>query len=279
MNTMKSKKRYLSVGGSVLLVLAVGALDYITGFEVSLSILYLVPIAILTWYTNLTLALVFSIISALEWFLADFFYGHVYANPLIPYWNALVWLGVFILFVLLLYRLRESLETERRLARHDPLTGVLNYRAFHETLEMEIERSSRYHDPLTVAYLDCDNFKPINDERGHEVGDQVLRVLAQTIEANLRQSDRIARVGGDEFALLLTRISFASAQQVFDKVRDKVNQVMKENAWPVTLSVGAITFDRPDANAKGILEAADQLMYESKRSGKNRIRHIHKQTE
>ena len=170
------------------------------------------------------------------------------------------------------------MSCERRLARFDHLTGVLNGRAFQEILEAEVQRSLRYHHPLTLAYLDCDNFKPVNDQYGHEVGDRVLRILAQTIQGNLRQSDRIARVGGDEFVVLLPTISCASAQQVFDKLQDKVSQAMKANAWPVTLSVGAVTYDEPDLAADVMLKEADRLMYESKKGGKNRICHIHKKT-
>ena len=253
-NEANSKRFYPSLAISILLVLSVGAVDYVTGLEINLSILYLIPIAILAWYANLTIALVFAVISACEGFLADFWYGHVYSNPLIPYWNALVWLGVFALFVLLLHRLREALETERRLARYDHLTGVLNGRAFQEILDGEIQRSLRYHDPLTLAYLDCDNFKPVNDQYGHEVGDRVLRTLAQTIQGDLRRSDRIARVGGDEFVVLLTNISFASAQQVLEKLQDRVAQAMKAQAWPVTMSIGAVTYDQPELAAEPMLK-------------------------
>ncbi len=276
-NETNSKRVYRSVAISILLVLCVGGIDYATGFEINLSILYLIPVAVLAWHANLSLALLFAVISACEGLLVDFWSGHTYSNPLIPYWNALVWFGVFALFVLLLHRLRDALETERRLARFDHLTGVLNARAFHEILEVEIQRSSRYHDPLTLAYLDCDNFKPINDRYGHAVGDQVLRVLAQTIRNNLRRSDRIARVGGDEFVVLLTDISFASARRVLDKLRDRVGQAMDERGWPVTLSVGAVTYDQPECDAPTMLKEADRLMYESKRSGKDQVRHVHQQ--
>jgi len=272
---MSAKRYYWSLGISILLVLLVGAVDYLTGFEVNLSILYLIPIAILAWYANLGIAVVFAIISACEGFLADFWSGHLYSNPLIPYWNALVWLGVFILFVLLLHRLQGALETERRLARFDHLTGVLNRRAFQEILDAEIERSLRYHDPLTLAYLDCDNFKPVNDQYGHKVGDQALRTVARTIQDNLRRSDRIARVGGDEFVVLLTAIPFESARQVLEKLREKVSQAMNEHAWPITLSIGAVTYDRPELAAELMLKKADQLMYKSKKSGRDRIWHIH----
>jgi diguanylate cyclase (GGDEF)-like protein len=108
------------------------------------------------------------------------------------------------------------------------------------------------------------------------VGDQALRVVAATIQGNLRKSDRIARVGGDEFVVLLPRVSFASAQQVFDKLRDKVRQAMHDHAWPVTLSIGAVTYDRPDLDGQTMLKETDRLMYESKAGGRNRIQHIHR---
>lgn len=272
---MTNRRFYASLGISILLVLSVGAVDYVTGFEINLSILYLIPIAILAWYANLGVAVIFAFISACEGFLADFWAGNVYSNPWIPYWNASVWLGVFTLFVLLLHRLQEALEAERDLARFDHLTGVLNGRAFQEILDAEVQRSLRYHDPLTLAYLDCDNFKPVNDRYGHEVGDRALRILAQTIQENLRQSDRIARIGGDEFAVLLTTVPFKSAQRVLEKLREKVSQAMDEHGWPITLSIGAVTYDRPRSAAKLMLKEADRLMYDSKNKGKDRIRHVH----
>lgn len=148
---LSAKRYYSSLGISILLVLLIGAVDYVTGFEINLSLLYLIPIAILAWYAKLGIAVVIAVISACEGFLADFWSGHIYNNALIPYWNALVWLGIFTLFVLLLHRLQEALETERRLARFDQLTGILNRRAFQEILDADIERSLRYHDPLTLA--------------------------------------------------------------------------------------------------------------------------------
>ncbi len=166
-------------------------------------------------------------------------------------------------------QLRDALETETERARVDPLTGLANRRAFMEVLESERCRSSRYRRPLTLAYLDLDNFKLVNDRYGHAEGDALLRTVAQLLSQSVRRSDTIARMGGDEFALLLPETGLAAAETALRNIRKKLAAAMLEKAFPVTLSVGSMTFLDFGMSLDSMLLAADRLMYEVKQHGKD----------
>jgi diguanylate cyclase (GGDEF)-like protein len=154
----------------------------------------------------------------------------------------------------------------------DPLTGAANARAFRGRARDEIDRSRRYGRPFTLAYVDLDNFKAVNDRFGHSAGDNLLRLVTDNIRKNLRTTDIFARVGGDEFVLLLPETGPESARAVLDKLQDKVTSSLQEAKWPVTLSVGAVIYLSPPDSVDAMIVQADNLMYQVKHSGKNRIR-------
>lgn len=118
---------------------------------------------------------------------ASSYHGH----PAIIYWNALAWLGLYIFFVLMIAELRSLYERERHSSHTDTLTKIPNRRAFFEFMETEKSRAKRYGASLTLAYLDLDNFKAINDRFGHMQGDQLLKVVARTMQENVRQADMV----------------------------------------------------------------------------------------
>jgi GGDEF domain-containing protein len=126
-----------------------------------------------------------------------------YSHWGIPYWNAIMRFCIFLVNVYMLSRLKGALETERMLSRIDPLTGIINGKYFIELVNNEILRSSTPNHPFTIAYVDIDNFKAVNDRFGHTTGDTVLRTIAVTMRNHARKTDVIARLGGDEFAFLL----------------------------------------------------------------------------
>jgi hypothetical protein len=164
------------IAGGVLLLCGVGILDYLTGYELSFSLFYLIPIAILTWITNGKIGILISLISAGIWLIADISAGSSYSRLVIYIWNATIRLGFFLLTVLLL-RLGKALEREKALSRTDFLTGAVNNRFFYDLAQREIDRSIRYPHPITVAFIDVDNFKTINDQFGHSTGDKVLEAI------------------------------------------------------------------------------------------------------
>jgi diguanylate cyclase (GGDEF)-like protein/PAS domain S-box-containing protein len=173
--------------------------------------------------------------------------------------------------------LRESkdalLEAEKKLARCDALTGLANRRAFFERAEQERKRAARYRRPISLAYVDLDNFKQVNDTRGHEAGDQVLTSVANIL-GTLRSDDMAARLGGDEFAVLLPEAGDAAAAFVIHKVHRLLTAAMHEKNLPVTFSIGLVTFDPVPDNTEVMVQKADDLMYEVKHRGKNAIRHL-----
>jgi diguanylate cyclase (GGDEF)-like protein len=265
----QSKARITMLG--LLFVVLVGILDHLTGPQLFFSIFYLFPIFLVTWFTERRIGMTVSLASAVAWLIADFTSGARYSNPAIPYWNASVRLGTFLILTSILSSLRNSLERDRELARTDALTGVANGRYFMELADREINRANRYGHPFTVAFIDLDNFKAVNDRYGHSAGDTLLYLVADTIQKNVRVTDIVARLGGDEFVILLPETGPAPAQAITQKIQRINSDAIRKNEWPVTFSMGVATFMRPPSTIDEMLKISDDLMYAAKRKGKNTI--------
>jgi diguanylate cyclase (GGDEF)-like protein len=252
-------------------VFAVGYVDYATGFEISVSLLYVGPVALAAWYAGRWPGISIAVLSCVAWFSADFYSGNHYSNALIPYWNALVRLGFFVLTGLLLSALRASLEYQRHLASTDSLTGLYGRRAFEERLAHDLALARRRKSAVTVAYLDLDGFKGVNDAQGHAAGDRVLKTTGRVLRDSVRLTDTAARLGGDEFALVLPDTDAAGARQAIANVARALRDAFEEDRSGVTCSIGAITFAGAELPPAQAIAAADALMYEVKRSGKGAV--------
>jgi len=255
-------------------ILLLGVTDYLIGPELSFSVFYIIPIMLAAWYGGKRAGYLAAIIAAGIWFCADLAAGNQYSTLLIPVWNSLVRLVFFLVILWLLLFVREKLALEESLADTDPLTGLSNRRFFQEQLEREYARNYRYPEPFTIAYIDLDNFKYINDTMGHDVGDMLLQNVAQTLLTEVRSADFISRLGGDEFAILFPVLDKSSALLVLVKLQSKLLNTMQEYNWPVTFSIGAVTFSVAMDSSREMIKLVDDLMYEVKRSGKNNIRHV-----
>ena len=126
---------------------------------------------------------------------------------------------------------------------------------------------------MTLAYVDLDNFKWLNDKLGHSAGDEALCDLVRTIHHNIRATDLLARLGGDEFALLLPECSELDARGILERIQERFSQEMVRKKWPVTMSVGAMTFPDPVRDVDAMVRRVDELMYQANKAGKNRILH------
>jgi diguanylate cyclase (GGDEF)-like protein len=257
---------------SCVLVVIIGLADYLSGYFLSFSIFYLIPVMMATWYFGRTGGFLISILSGFAWFIADLMAEHVYPDSLIPFWNASLRIGFFLIVSHLLFLLQKSLENEQKFARQDHLTHVWNSRAFYEKAEFERVRSVRYGHPLSVAYIDLDNFKEVNDRHGHQSGDRLLYRVARTISENSRTTDILARLGGDEFVLLMVESGTKAAHNLMERIREKLLNDMEVNNWPVTFSIGMITYESPAESLQEMINEADSLMYEVKKKGKNALR-------
>jgi two-component system, cell cycle response regulator len=161
-----------------------------------------------------------------------------------------------------------------RLMTMDALTQTHNRRYFNEALERECQRSQRYHRALSLVLFDIDHFKKINDAHGHVAGDGVLRQLAFVVKPRLRSQDLLARVGGEEFAVLLPEVERAGALVAAEKVRKLVEGAhfsIDAKELPCTVSVGTSTFDATMKSPVELYEKADKNLYEAKRAGRNRV--------
>lgn len=166
----------------------------------------------------------------------------------------------------------ELMEAKQRvseledMADEDPLVPVLNRRGFFRELERTIAYSERYQTPASVIFCDLDQFKCINDEYGHRVGDDVLRFVAETLVQNVRRSDIVGRLGGDEFAVVLQRANIEQAQTKADEFMERVSAqplIHQGSRIAVSISAGVSGFERGDT-VVDVMERADRAMYRRK---------------
>jgi len=255
---------------ALLLAIVIAYADHTTGYYMGLSRFHLVPVALVAWSRGRGPGIVMAALCMALWTLGE----RIRAPWLVmylPVWHALVRSAFFLLATFALSALRQAVEEERRAARTDFLTGVANRRYFSELATAEIRRSRRYGRPFILAYLDVDGFKAINDKFGHNQGDALLRLTAQTIKNGLREVDLVARLGGDEFAVLLPETGAPHADDILKKIHARLGAAMKKNGWPATFSIGSVTYATPPVSVDEMIRAADNLMYSMKRQGKDRM--------
>jgi diguanylate cyclase (GGDEF)-like protein len=161
----------------------------------------------------------------------------------------------------------------RRLLTTDHLTGATNRARFFEVVEAEEARWRRFQRPLSVLMLDADHFKRINDTFGHAAGDAVLKALAEACQGELRTTDTLARLGGEEFAVLLPATEIRGAEAMAERLRAKVHDlVVRSDGHSIafTISIGCAEMDGDIDQASKLLRAADEALYEAKQLGRNR---------
>jgi len=253
---------------AVLLLVATATLDAITTSELSLAAIYLFPILIATWNCGPRWGAAFALASCLNQFLLGVVQGHPQSTL---FYFAMVNVNrtiTYLLFVYLANQLRRLYDDERDAARLDDLTGVRNRRGFREVMQHEIYRHARSGLPFCVAYLDCDHFKAVNDQRGHAAGDDLLRAIARSLCQQVRRSDTVGRVGGDEFAIIFPETEGANLLNVVAKLRTELAVVVRPFG-EVTFSTGVVTFPVPPDTADRAIQLADRVMYRAKSSGRD----------
>lgn len=256
---------------SFLCVALIGAVDYLTGYELSFSIFYLAPTAIAAWYVGRPAGFLIATVSAGTWLLMDWTSEHPYSHGFFPFWNTAVRYGFFAITAHLLTALQQNLDREQKMAREDGLTALMNGRAFLETAQILFDLAKRHGHATVVGYIDLDNFKQVNDTRGHAEGDRLLRSIATVLLQSVRRTDFVGRLGGDEFAILLSETSRQGAEKMFTELRERLLQNVGAAGWPVTFSMGVVVFKEPPPTVDEAVRLADEIMYRVKHIGKNRI--------
>jgi diguanylate cyclase (GGDEF)-like protein len=254
-------------------VVVFGIIDKITGSEISFSIFYLIPIIFVTWFSNRWVGIFISGASAIAWLMADLMAGQIYSHWIVPYWNAIMRFCIFLVNVYILSRLKNALELEKMLSRIDPLTGISNGKYFIELVNSEFIRSNTNNLSFTIAYMNLDNFKTVNDRFGHNEGDILLCTVANIVRNNIRATDTVGRLGGDEFAILFPETGAEKSQGMIPKIHKSLLDAILQNKWGITISMGVGTFKGPNFNAEEILRLTESLMYSVKDAGKNGIKY------
>jgi diguanylate cyclase len=276
--------RTLAAAANVGALAAVGYLDYRTGPNVSMAILYVILVLAAAWWLGRGPALLAGLTAGAAWFEAEFFGRAEPRADLI--WNAATRLVMLVAMAAMVVRIRSDrlrlfevnerlatlLSGAEHLARTDALTGLPNRRAFLERLADELARARRSESPVCVAYLDVDNFKRLNDQSGHLAGDEYLRAVAQTIRSTVRANDVSARLGGDEFAVLFTDARREAVEALAHRLLAQLQTLGSQHPdLELGASVGMAWFDKPPAGPEELLQRADHAMYEAKTAGKHRF--------
>jgi diguanylate cyclase (GGDEF)-like protein len=263
--------RILTIVGSAALIALLHWGNVAVSPDARLGLFYLVPVLLATWFAGVWWGVVMLVASMTLRLLADIELSDASVVALlVSQASFAVVAGIMMVMFWYLQQTQRELED---LAIHDPLTRVLNARAFSERLTQELHRNRRYRRPVSLLYLDLDNFKILNDSRGHQTGDTVLRLVADAMRLAVRETDIVGRMGGDEFAVLMPETDGTLADAAAQRLAEGI-----KGAFPttpaVTASIGVVSFDDTAATADEILRRADQAMYEAKRTGKDRVIHV-----
>jgi diguanylate cyclase (GGDEF)-like protein len=250
------------------------AVDVAAGRELSLTPFYLVAVLFTVWSAGMIWGSVFLAASLFATVTLGEIYGHPFISRGLFYVDVAGRFVVYVIVLLVAGVAREAHAREQALARSDSLTGLANRTALYERIGIEIERQKRGGRSMTLAYIDCDDFKRVNDRYGHAAGDRLLRDVAHALVQSVRRIDMPARIGGDEFALLLPETEAREASVVIDKVRSALRELPHASAGTVGFSVGVVVARTAPLSVDWLIDQADRLMFSVKRAGKNAVKEL-----
>ena len=263
----------------------IGLVNYVSGPWLSFALFYVIPVLGAAWWLGRGPALLAGLTAGIAWFEAEA-WGHRGEPTRDLLWNSMSRLVMLIAMAAMVVRIREDrqrlkevnarlgelLTGAEKLARTDPLTGLPNRRAFLERLGDELLRARRNASPVCIAYLDIDNFKKLNDARGHVEGDEFLKHAAAAIKDTVRETDVAARLGGDEFAVLFTDAKRIAVDPLALRLLARMRALGDRHpGLDLGASVGMAWFEQPPEGPEQLLQRADKAMYAAKSAGKHRF--------
>ncbi|MSN26808.1 MAG: diguanylate cyclase [Geobacter sp.] len=257
---------------SIMTTMLIGYYDFQTGAHISMMLLYAVPILASAWFCGKWGGIIVAGAATISWSMVNIFHKLPGENDAILSWNAFSRFAIFALIaytVSLQAQLRLALEREKLRADTDRLTGLLNKGAFRRRVEDEMDRAKRYNHPLSLAFIDLDNFKQVNDVQGHARGDKLLEQVSETINQTIRKTDIAGRVGGDEFVICFPETTEKQARNAIGNLVKAFDIMTSQTGWQITASIGVLTCTEVCDTYDALLGKADKLMYVAKDRGKN----------
>ncbi|GFE60359.1 GGDEF domain-containing protein [Geobacter sp. AOG2] len=257
---------------SILLTILIGYGDYQTGAHISMLLVYSVPVLVSAWYCGRLEGIVVAACAATSWLVVNMVHKVPSVSEAILSWNAFTRLGIFAMIayaVSLQAQLRRALVREKLKSDTDRLTGLLNKGAFRDQVEEEMIRAQRYNHPISLAFIDLDNFKQVNDIHGHARGDRLLQHVGETIMHTIRRTDFAGRIGGDEFTVFFPETDEEQARKAIENLVQALDIMTSQSGWQVTASIGVVTCPVICDTYDALLGKADKLMYLAKEKGRN----------
>jgi diguanylate cyclase (GGDEF)-like protein len=240
-----------------------------SGFHPALMPLYVLPVWVATHLDGIRSGSLMVFFSAVASTLFHWKTGNATTVPEVIFAGLLSCLTFGVMLVIMGWMQNLVMEN-REMAQRDPLTGLLNRRALREMATRALGAAQRRKEPLVVVAIDCDGFKRLNDTHGHSAGDRVLRILAGVLEKQTRDSDMVARTGGDEFLIVLKGVSEMEAKAVLGRVEREFEHAVRMSGYDCSVSIGMAVMTEDAASFDELLNAADMAMYEGKQQKKAR---------
>jgi diguanylate cyclase (GGDEF)-like protein len=260
----------VGVAAAAVLILLVGWVDFLVGRQTELTLFYLVAVGTGSWIGGFPAVLVLSGLAAAASSGAVILGAGPDVGATTLVWSGLHSFAVFALGGYISTLVRRGRERRQELALVDPLTELPNSSGFFEQAERIVKTAVRYSRPVTVAYIGVDHFDHLNARFGHQAGDDVLISISRTLRQQLRETDLVARIGGDEFGLVLPEAGLEAGRAAMVKVRE--NLLEATDGWSIGFSIGAIACDRTPCALDELLRRAEGVMRQVKQEGRNEVR-------
>ncbi len=275
MNTYRERKNASIVSAVVIVAIfaVLATAQFYAPPPLTFSLFYLIPVGLAAWCFEKQQALFSSLVALI------FILGVRMTKPGSPalsfqyYWEVLSSLMVMLGAVYVVNALRDSLLREQRLSKTDRLTGVATSRYLFEMIDYEIQKAGRFGYPLSLISITLEGFNAVHDTMGHQTGDTLLSAMADIMKRSVRTVDLVGRLAGDEFAVLLPGGGMYQARGVAQRMRGNLADVVRENNWGITFSMGAVTHLAPTGSAQGLVGTAERLMHTARNNGKNSFLH------
>lgn len=252
---------------SILAMALVFIFDVGTPPDIRLHMLYIFPMAAIALHCESKRDVLAGLVLTTAFQLLTFYVDGIPYRPFAI--DAIIAFASALLSVFLARSVRKNHLATVKLAATDWLTGLHNRRSFKTITDLEIERQKRYGGIFSLAVIDLDGFKKLNDSRGHHIGDEALQLVADVLQDHTRHSDSIARLGGDEFAILMPNTQKPDCNSLCQQLSLKIASRMSAAEFQTTASIGCVTFEQAPESSSYSLQKTDKAMYMAKAAGKN----------